>query len=116
MSRIGISGLILILLGLACGIVFLLFVSGGHERACASYTYDDAVLYVGRNVDGSGFADSSKPNGSIEGKVAICTLQPQRSKGENDSPYIVNLCYASNDRIIGHAEVYPDCGLEWRRR
>lgn len=115
MHRIGKWTLGLVLVLLTCAAISTLFVFREGERACSGYTQKDAVSYVKRNLDGSGFGNSDRivPG---KGKLTICPLQPKGEKATEDSPFIVNICAARSKSVIGNAEVYPDCGLEWRRR
>jgi hypothetical protein len=92
----------------------ILAVARGKEQACADYTYKDAVRYVLSNLDGSGLEQPAKQAGTGSTDLSICTAQDQT--GLQGGSYVVDLCSRRTGEIVGHAEVYPDCGLEWRRR
>ena len=95
-----------------CAGAGLLVVARGKEQACSDYTYKDAVRYVLSNLDGSGLELPRERAAAGSSGLTTCTAQAQTAFP--GAPHVVNLCSKRTGEIVGHAEVFADCGLEWR--
>jgi hypothetical protein len=108
-------------------VVILCVVGGGSlliylrtvEHPCADYTYQDAVEFVERDLNRKALTDPSRPDNFLA-EAKVCSTQSgnssQQSADSMYNPFIVNICYGRTENVVAHAEIYSDCGLEWRRR
>ena len=73
--------------------------------ACGSYTEGDIKRYVLEN--------QQKKQAILPSSQSVCSVYTPVEWTNDDSPYKISLCDASA-KVVLNAEVYPDCGLEWR--
>ena len=85
-----------------------------YEEACSDYSYGDAVRYVTLNLSKPAMSSPS-PQNKFWSAAVVCSQQTAQNTRISDGPYFVDICDMQNGRVVGHAEVYADCGLEWRR-
>lgn len=99
------------------GVMAWLVVSSREgESACSAYTHEDAISYVKRNIKGYASQNATDRVGFATGNSMVCVTQLGNEKKSENDPFIVSICSAPSGSVVGSAEVYPDCGLEWRRR
>lgn len=98
----------------AAGGALLVYLRRG-ERACADYTYQDALEYVERGLAKSASESPSTPDDFLA-NATICSAQKEGRAQQSGDPFVVNICSGQSGNVVGFAEVYADCGLEWRRR
>lgn len=98
---------------LCMAVVVLLIYLRETQRPCADYTYQDAVEYVERNLSRN--ADPSIPDNFLANTM-VCSTQNRVGSQQSGDPFIVNICTSRSENVVAYAEIYPDCGLEWRRR
>jgi len=66
--------------------------------ACRAYSQAEVSDFVRQN---------------LEPGRSICSVKSPVEWTNQFSPYELIIC-DSSDKPVGRAEVYPDCGLEWR--
>lgn len=86
------------------------------DKSCENYTYKDAISYVSRNISGFENKASVKYFSGFRGNLKICNSRNFQGSSSYQNPFVVPICSMDTERVIGYAEVYPDCGLEWRRQ
>lgn len=66
--------------------------------ACRTFSEDEVVSYVTSN---------------LEAGRSICSIDKPEDWDNQFSPYKVRICNGTK-QVVQRAEIYPDCGLEWR--
>lgn len=111
---------------MAATAVIILCIAGGslliylrvNEHACADYTYQDAAEYVERGLSRNALRSRSVQDNFLA-NTRVCSAQTgdgSKQFGGPYDPYIVNICANGTEEVVAFAEVYSDCGLEWRRK